>query len=159
MHPDTFSHGVLFRCKAVLFDGCHQHDTLDRGPSLAASPLPRGQAGGLRAIGSDERDFKTGFNAHLWDELERPLQADQSFTKRSQPFTIRETCFFCHSLPGVYSFNRFQSDFRSNMARNDDDRVRPFPLSEMPVSEIAGTAVKWKEGRSNWISLRKLLAD
>ncbi len=126
---------------------------------LSRSQLFAGQAGGLRGIGSDERDFKTGFNAHSWDELERPLRADQSFTKRSQPFTIRETCFFCHSLPGVYSFNSFQSGFRSNMARNDGDRVRPFPLSEMPVSQVAGAAVKWKEGRSNWISLRKLLAE
>jgi hypothetical protein len=29
----------------------------------------------------------------------------------------------------------------------------------MPVSEVAGAAVKWKEGRPNWAALRKLLAE
>jgi hypothetical protein len=29
----------------------------------------------------------------------------------------------------------------------------------MPVSEVAGAAVKWKEGRPNWAALRKLLDE
>jgi hypothetical protein len=75
----------------------------------------------------------------------------------SRPFTVRETCFFCHVLPGVYSFNSLQ-DFQSGMVR-DGDKLRPLPLSDQPVSEVTGTAVRWKEGRPNWTSLRKLLAE
>ena len=57
----------------------------------------------------------------------------------------------------MYSFNSF-FNFRGHL--NDGDAVaRPFSLSETPVAEVAGAAVKWKEGRPNWIALRKLLAE
>jgi hypothetical protein len=29
----------------------------------------------------------------------------------------------------------------------------------MPVSDVVGAAVKWKEGRPNWVALRKPLAE
>ena len=61
------------------------------------------------------------------------------------------------SLPGVASFN---SHFNFRGHPNASNTVaRPFSLAEMPVSEVAGAAVKWKEGRPNWTALRKLLAE
>jgi len=62
----------------------------------------------------------------------------------AQQETIKERCFSCHRLPGVYSFNSFGTDFRMAMTRNDGDQDRPFPLSEMAVSDVAETTVKWK---------------
>jgi len=123
---------------------------------LSRTQLLADRAGGLRAVDSEERDFKTGFNAHPWDEFERRLPTDQSFAK-SRRRTIKETCFACHSLPGVYSFQSLQH-LRSGM-EGAGDKLSPFPLSEMPISAVAGAAVKWKQGRPNWISLQKLLAE
>jgi hypothetical protein len=124
---------------------------------LSRSLLFAGRAGGLRAVGPEERDFSTGFGSHTWDEFEnhgyRP--GGRSFAEASQE-PIKRTCFGCHSLPGVSSFNSF-FNYRNNLS--DSDRPRPFSLSEMPVSEVVGAAVKWKEGRPNWTALRKLLTE
>jgi hypothetical protein len=124
---------------------------------LSRSLLFAGRAGGLRAVGPDERDFSTGFGSHTWDELEtrgyRP--PGRSFAEAHQE-PIKRNCFACHSLPGVSSFNSF-FNYRNNLSGSD--RPRPFSLSEMPVSEVAGAAVKWKEGRPSWTALRKLPAE
>jgi hypothetical protein len=124
---------------------------------LRRSLLFAGKAGGLRPVGARDRDFDTGFGSHTWDEFEhtgyRP--ADRPFAEASWGF-IKESCFACHSLPGVSSFNSF-FNYRRNL-RNSDAR-RPFSLSEMPVAKVVGAAVKWKEKRSNWTALRKLLAE
>jgi len=126
---------------------------------LSRSQLFAGRAGGLHVVGvgPDERDFKTGFSAHTWDEFEQPLRPDQSFREMTR--RIIKNCSVCHSMPGVYSFNSFKADFRFAMERNDGDKDRPLPLAEMPVSDVAGAAIKWKESRPNWTALRKLLAE
>ena len=118
-----------------------------------------GREGGLHAIDPDERDFKTGFRAHSYDAFERKLGPDQSFLAMAQQVTIKDRCFICHRLPGVYSFNSYGPDFRMAMTRSDGDKERPFPLSEMAVSEVAKTTVRWKESRPSWISLRSLLVE
>jgi hypothetical protein len=127
---------------------------------LSRSLLFAGRAGGLRAVGPDERDFSTGFHSHAWDEFEafekRPPVPERPFTEASQ-FPIRKDCSACHSLPGVSSFNSY-FNYRSNLV-NSDAVARPFSLSERPVSEVAAAAVKWKEGRPNWTALRKLLPE
>ena len=60
----------------------------------------------------------------------------------------------CHILPGVASFNSY-----FNFRGSDEDVSRPFTLSEMAVSEVDATTLKWKDGRPNWIALRKLLGE
>jgi hypothetical protein len=114
---------------------------------LSHSPLFAGRAGGLRPLGPDEADFKTGFDAHPMDEFELD-QGTDSFRRRQ--FAVRRTCVACHS-------ERFP-DFRAGMAP-EGDQLRPFPVSEMPASEVAGAAVKWKQGQPSWTALRKLLAE
>ena len=111
------------------------------------SSLFAGKAGGLRLLGSDERDFKTGFDAHPMDEFELG-EGETSFRKRQH--RIRRTCIACHS-------DRFPA-FRAGIA-DDRDQFRPFPVSEMSASKVAGAAVKLKEGRPSWTALRKLLAE
>ena len=115
------------------------------------------RAGGLRAVGPDELDFHTPFFLWYLDEFEnresRPN--DRPFSARSQS-PIKEDCFACHSLPGLSSFNSY---FNSRGNLNGNPVARPFSLAEMPVSEVAGATVKWKEGRPNWTALRKLLAE
>src|SRR5262249_10433280 len=55
---------------------------------LRRTALFAGEAGGLRDV-SGERDFKTGFNAHPWDEFgdrRNPASTSAPFPGRSQPF-------------------------------------------------------------------------
>jgi hypothetical protein len=68
---------------------------------------------------------------------------------------IRQTCVFCHEQPGISSFNSFFF-FRGSNLR---DGARGASLSEMPVPELAGVAVKWKEGQPSWTALRELLEE
>ena len=125
---------------------------------LSRSRLFAGRAGGLRAIGPDELDFHTPFSLSYHDEFENRESGprSRSFSDRSQGLT-RKVCFACHSLPGVCSFNSYLN-YRAYVQAGAAV-VRPFSLSEMPVSEVARAAVKWKEGRPNWAALRKLLEE
>jgi hypothetical protein len=122
---------------------------------LSRGLLFAGKAGGLSAVGWDERDFETGFASHPYDVFEfkgyRP--ANKSFAEAEQE-PIRGSCFSCHGLPGVSSFNSF-FDFRHNL---HDEAHHPYTLLEMPVADVAGAAVKWKEGRPSWAALQKVLA-
>jgi hypothetical protein len=121
---------------------------------LSRSLLFAGRAGGLRAVGPDERDFETGFGApYHYDAFEE--LPDRSSEPRRE--SIKETCFACHSLPGVYSFNSFFNFRLSNL--QDGDSSRPVPLAEMSPEEVSGAAVQWKESRPGWTSLRGLLAE
>jgi hypothetical protein len=120
---------------------------------LSRSLLFAGRAGGLRALGAGESDFKTGFNAHAMDEFETTSRGG-SFPGGRQ-LVVRKNCVICHEQSGVSSFNSFFF-FRGASLR---DGARGASLSEMPVSELAGVAVKWKEGQPSWTALRKLLAE
>jgi len=112
-----------------------------------------GRAGGLRAVGGDERDFKTGFRAHGWDPFERG-QDDRRFSEGDQP-PVRQNCFACHSLPGLTSFNSYSDDWRGGLSSGN---VRPPPaLSEVSVAEALASGSEWKKRRPNWIALRGLL--
>jgi hypothetical protein len=121
---------------------------------LSRPLLFAGRAGGLRAVGPDEHDFETGLGAHGFDEFETDYTA-QSFT--GPRFPVKEDCFACHSFPGVYSFNSF-FNFRVSNLRDGDPR-RPAALAETSPEEVSGSAVKWKESRPSWTSLRRLLAE
>jgi hypothetical protein len=127
---------------------------------LSRSELFAGRAGGLRPVSPDERDFRTPFFLWYRDEFENPEYRGthppgRSFLEASQS-PIKEDCVACHSLPGIASFNSY-FNYRGNLV--DATVARPFSLSEMSESEVAGAAVKWKESRPNWTALRKLLAS
>jgi hypothetical protein len=120
---------------------------------LSRALLFAGKAGGLRDV-SGERDFQTGLDVHGFDVFEE--RSIRPFPGNAQS-VVRETCFACHSLPGVYSFN---SHFNYRIANlRDGDRGRAAALAEVSVPDALGSAVKWKEKRPNWTALRKLLAE
>ena len=114
-----------------------------------------GKAGGLRDV-TDERDFRTGLDVHGYDEFEAKF-AGQTFADRQPQRPIKESCFACHSFPGVYSFNS-HFNYRIANTRDGDDR-RAAMLAEVSPADADRAAVKWKEGRPNWTALRKLLAE
>jgi hypothetical protein len=122
---------------------------------LSRALLFAGRAGGLRAVGRDERDFKTGFGAHGWDEFEEHF-VGQTFAERrsAQPPILQ--CAACHGYPGVYSFNSF-FDFRGSNTREGDSR-RGSALVQVSLTEAAGAFVKWKQDRPDWKALSSLLA-
>jgi hypothetical protein len=118
---------------------------------LGRVALFAGRAGGLRSA-SAERDFKTGFGAHQWDEFETTFNG-QPFSDRVSQFPVTENCFACHSLPGAYSFNSY---FHFRIARGQDDPC-PAALAETTPVAALEAAVRWKRGRPDWASLRELL--
>jgi hypothetical protein len=118
-------------------------------PGLFAS-----HAGGLREIGPDERDFKTGFRSHPWDPIDR-ISADEPLRDADHP-VVRQLCFACHSLPGITSFNSYSDDWRSSLSNGKPPRTAR--LTEITISESISAGVKWREGRPNWIALRELLS-
>lgn len=120
---------------------------------------------GLRDV-SDERDFKTGFSAHGWDEFgekRSPASVAGAFPERSQPFeNNRASCFGCHQLPGVYSFNSFHTTFSTSARRDAKEEEGGFvpkshALVATTIPKVEEAAVKWREDRPAWKALQKLL--
>jgi hypothetical protein len=135
---------------------------------LRRTALFTGENGGLRDV-SEERDFKTGFNAHQWDEFgDQPSPASPSapFPERSLPFkNNRASCIGCHQYPGVYSFNSFHQDFPFTVGRGlnggrDGDYVpRSHSLAPMGMEKVERAAVRWNQEQPAWKALRKLLPE
>lgn len=118
-----------------------------------------GESGGLREV-SDERDFKTGFGSHGWDEFDQPLRNDQPFVERSQPFpSHRASCMSCHSLPGAFSFSSVPGFAFSLAQRIDDIVTAQRPPGPTTVAEVENRAVKWKESQPALTALIKRLRD
>lgn len=124
---------------------------------LRRSKLLAMRSGGLHAVAPDERDFKTGFNSHTWDEFEHPRRPDQDFLTMAQPVATTQRCSACHSLPGVYSFNSFKMDFRFAMGRENGDQGESHPLAIMDSSEVARAALQWKRNEPRWLELKSRL--
>lgn len=122
-----------------------------------------GDGGGLRDV-STERDFKTGFRAHPWDEF--VIRRAEEFPERSWPFkNNRASCLGCHPYPGIYGFNSFHDDFPFGVSRKPAD-VREgrnasasLALGPMPLEKVERAAVNWKEEQQAWKTLRKLMAE
>jgi hypothetical protein len=124
---------------------------------LSRSPLFAGRAGGLSAVGLDERDFDTGFASHSYDEFEQKYPPPAKLFAESTQHPIKKRCFSCHGLPGVSSFNSFFK-FRSGLGSYPKTRGQ-YSLAPMSVAAVTEKAVQWKEERPSWIALRKLLAE
>lgn len=130
---------------------------------LSRRDLLAGRHGGLNDV-SLVRDFKTGFNAHAWDEFDsvRAGSNDRPFPERVQPFiNQRASCIGCHRYPGVYSFNSFHSMFPFSLQRRlskTEDVEGYFPKSNplvvKTVSEGERAAVEFKAKQDSWQALR-----
>ncbi|HEV3256014.1 MAG TPA: hypothetical protein VG013_03975 [Gemmataceae bacterium] len=107
---------------------------------LSRGLLFAGQTGGLHAVGSNERDFKTGFGAGTYDQFEEPLVGQDLAVRRVD---IKNECTGCHN----------RDRFPGLRARESG------PLLQATVADTMGIAVKWKQERPDWKALRKLLAE
>jgi hypothetical protein len=107
---------------------------------LSRRLLFAGEAGGLRAVGANERDFKTGFGGRNYDQFEEPLVGQELNVRRVD---ILAECRGCHG----------RDRFPGLRARESG------PLVEARVADAMKTAVKWKEERADWKALRKLLEE
>jgi hypothetical protein len=124
---------------------------------LQRSALFAKEAGGLHDA-SAQRDFKTGFASHAWDEFQRE-RGSEPFPQRAQPFpTIRHACYACHGSATVYGTMSFQRYSPADEVL--DDRSPPlFPVAAQTVAEVERAAIKWKEQQPTWLALRKLFPE
>ena len=116
-----------------------------------------GTTGGLRDV-SGERDFKTGFNSHPWDEFDQASRSGK-FPEVSMPFeTNRASCATCHNLPGAYSFNSAPGFAFGGLSPVTDVSMQRLP-DPTTVSEVEKQTIKWKEGRPAWTAFVKRSRD
>lgn len=130
---------------------------------LSRRELLTGRAGGLRDV-SQVRDFKTGFNAHTWDEFSSSRSDyDRPFPERVQPFINQQASSLgCHRYPGVYSFSSFHSMFpfalQRKLSTSEDDEGY-FPKSSRllakSISEVEQAPVAFKAEQRGWKALRE----
>jgi hypothetical protein len=126
---------------------------------LRRKELFKGKNGGLRDV-SAERDFKTGFNSHPWDEFGKeasPAAVQGIFPTRSQPFKQnRDSCITCHNFPGVYSFNSLGSVPSRLLDREEMARFSKIRVPESrSIVEVEKAAIAWKEEQVAWKSFAK----
>ncbi len=120
---------------------------------IRRSRLFAGQTGGLYPVSLTQRDFKTGFGNKFRDPFEERIASSETFPQsRQEPVT--PTCFGCHSYSGVYSFNTFRN-FRGGGGGDQGSTT----LSAISLAEANQAAIKWKQDRPSWVSLRRLLAE
>lgn len=112
---------------------------------LSRAQLFADKAGGMRASSEEERDFKTGFSAKMWDEFEHRYAFDPVRGFPDSGLHLMKLCSTCHT-------SRFH-EFRSG------NGVTIYPIAETPASQVAGAAIRWKEQHLRWMALRKLLAE
>jgi hypothetical protein len=112
-----------------------------------------GTTGGLRDV-SGEREFKTGFNSHPWDEFDQTSRAGK-FPERSMPFeTKRASCTACHNYPGAYSFNSVPGFAFGGFVPVTDASMKKPPVPTI-VAAVEKQAIKWKGGRPAWTAFVK----
>jgi hypothetical protein len=98
------------------------------------------KAGGLRAIGPDEKEFPI-FQAHGPDEF--AASTDQYTPLEKYP-RILEQCTSCHSHPGINSLNTRRKLLKPNFLQLDSPSAYPARWWEND-----GTAY-WKQNRYDW---------
>ena len=100
-----------------------------------------GRSGGLRAIGDDDDDFKTGFSSHTWDAFKS--SAARGNLPGSERRQIKRGCIACH-------------DKRRSpeLLLSGGTTALPNSLAVMPAADVAADAIKWRENQPNWGALR-----
>jgi hypothetical protein len=111
-------------------------------------------AGGLRAIGSDERVFET-FNTEGFDPFEQPVEYLEQLR------TVHmDRCVGCHGAPGIFSVqvytrvNGGPGTQLAGVAFLPTSRLRP-----ARIGDVSLLAVSYKSRRYEWGLLQGLLAS
>lgn len=113
---------------------------------LSRAQLFAGKRGGLRPLGAEELDFKTGFGGGHWDEFEEVSQV-RPLSSALRPIT--KQCVGCHN----------RERFPDLLSGSHLGEPRPWLVKEMPLADISAVAAKTKEKQPSFAALRKLLAE
>lgn len=101
--------------------------------------------GGFQAISLEDKiPWKTGFGAHLYDELDT--------YKQLRPVSLLRECIACHRLPGIYSLNSHR-DFRTSRP----DGPSSVKLSEIARETVAQASILEKKKLRDWKTLHNAI--
>ncbi len=100
--------------------------------------------GSLTPLGADELAFSMVFRDH--DTLESPLSANvvaaRSHVGPAGQVPVMQSCFACHSRPGIFSMNAYIQFFQPHAT------LRPPDLHE--GDDAPWYTAQWKEQQYNW---------
>ncbi|HKO98476.1 MAG TPA: hypothetical protein VJU86_15875 [Pyrinomonadaceae bacterium] len=116
---------------------------------LSRKKLFASEAGGLRAVARDEKEFPL-FQSHGIDLFEFEKTRGGPFEPHLRP--VLNSCSSCHFKPGIHSV-------MSRMPNIVTLRVRDVRRNLIPASDAAEQAnktVKWKQRQEDWRLLREL---
>jgi hypothetical protein len=116
---------------------------------LSRARLFAGEAGGLRAVARDEREFPL-FQSHGDDPFELQTDAGESFERHLLP--ILGSCSTCHFRPGIHSVLGRTPDITQLRLRD----VRRDLLPATDYAQEADLTKTWKLKQESWRLLREL---
>jgi hypothetical protein len=136
----------------VVRDLVAERDQVNYEFTLSRALLFAGKAGGLRAVGPDDRDFHASFNAMPMDVFEVDPDATAKDFDRGMHEILR-TCFHCHSEgPGVHSFNTFVGGF-------SPPELLPSFHDSRTTARGEAAAIRLKQTRYDWGLLEGILSN
>jgi hypothetical protein len=107
---------------------------------LSRPQLFAGKAGGLRAIGPDEKDFMK-FGAFGPDE-----GTPRQYARLDQYAPILKTCVMCHSQAGINSVNSREKLLKPHALQKERDAYGPRWWQD-------ARTLTWKQGHEDWTAL------
>ncbi len=116
---------------------------------LSRIKLFAGEAGGLRAVELEEKEFPI-FQSHGIDLFDFQKERGEPIDRHLR--TTLTSCSSCHFRPGIHSVASRMPDIVQLRVRDVRRELVPSPDS----AEVAHRVVKWKEGQENWKRLRAL---
>ena len=157
--PTAVTESVQIRVHRAIPDQIPEGFSLDRDDARAAlavyefrlsrERLFAGEAGGLRAVARDEREFPL-FQSHGIDLFESEGGAFGSFERHLRP--VLGSCTSCHFRPGIHSVLSRMPDIVQLRVRDVRRDLAPAPD---PAREARLTH-DWKMGQPSWRLLREL---
>jgi hypothetical protein len=134
--PTNLTESVQIRVyRAIHFDlggtGTHSQDFFEF--RLSREELMRGEAGGLRAMSAEDKEFRT-FHSHEMDIFERN-EADPA---TSQGNVL--SCSGCHEFAGIHSFLSY------SRARFGSGEGLPPKLAASDAAEETAVQIRWIQG-------------
>ena len=109
---------------------------------LSRRKLFAGEAGGLRPVLSDEKEFDV-FRSHGIDEFEISMQSGGGSLERSQ-VVVLDHCAVCHVAPGIHSVLSY------SVQRFEPASLRPYVLIEARIANDEGFTTSWKRRQYEW---------
>jgi hypothetical protein len=126
---------------------------------LQRKELFASQSGGLRDVTND-RDFKTGFNAHPFDQLaleDGVVDPKRQFPTQNLAPVVGQMCSNCHNYPGVYSFASMKGLVPPGRLLDPEETTTYLQRAHVPrprsIAEVETAAVHTKQQQASWKTL------